>query len=114
MGYTKCLTIGMMKKFCLFDTISYKYIKDIINNNDDCIDVEIEDIECDIIAYCKVEIKFEIDLGDSILKVGLEKQYSNCGYFALMMLELEEDEDEEGVDYILSDADTVVGENEEE
>ena len=89
--------IETMKKLDLFDNISYKYIKDIINDDDDCIDVEIEDVECDRITYCKTRFKFQIDLGsgNGVLKVTTEKEYNTSSPFALMMCELEEDEEEE-------------------
>jgi hypothetical protein len=97
MGYTKCLMIETMKKLDLFDDIPYKYIKDIINDDDDCIDVELEEVECDRIAYCKTKFTFKIDLGsgNGILNVNFEREYNTSSPFALMMLELEEEEEEE-------------------
>lgn len=84
-----------MKDLDLFDNISYKYIKDIINNDDDDIEVEIEDLDCDRVAWCKTRFKFEIDLGrgNGILKVDLEKEYNGSSVYALMMLELDTDDE---------------------
>jgi len=105
MGYTNCLTIGQMKELDLFDNISYKYIKDIINNDDSDINVEIEDLDCDIVAYCKTRFTFEIDLGsgNGILKVDLEKEYNSSSIFALLMLDLYDEDDEEEDDLLKDD-----------
>ena len=89
--------VSQMKELDLFDNISYKYIKDIINNDGDDIEVEIEDLECDRVAWCKTRFKFEIDLGsgNGILKVDVEKEYNGSSTYALMMIELQEEEEEE-------------------
>ena len=101
MGYTNHLTVYMMKELDLFDDIEYKYIKDIINEDVGDIEVEIEDLDCDRIAYCKTRFKFEIDLGagSGILKVDLAKEYNTSSPYAIMMLELEEEEEEEDEDF---------------
>ena len=103
MGYTNCLTIGQMKELDLFDNISYKYIKDIINNDDSDINVEIEDLDCDRVAYCKTRFTFEISQGkmyswdtkDTYKKFVVEKEYNGSSIFALLMLNLYEEEDDE-------------------
>ena len=103
MGYTNCLTISQMKKLNLFDNISYKYIKDIINNDDDDIEVEIEYLDCDRVAWCKPRFTFEISQGkvypwdteDTYKKFVVEKEYNSSSAYALMMLELQEEDDEE-------------------
>ncbi len=103
MGYTNCLTIGQMKELDLFDNISYKYIKDIINNDDSDINVEIEDFDCDRVAYCKTRFTFEISQGkmyswdtkDTYKKFVVEKEYNGSSIFALLMLNLYEEEDDE-------------------
>jgi len=95
MVYPKYITISTMKELDLFDNISYKYIKDIINKDDDFIDVDIEDVDCDRVCWCKTRFKFEIDLGScsGILKVDLIKEYNGSSPYALMMCALDEDED---------------------
>ena len=105
MGYTNCLMVSIMKQLNLFDNISYKYIKDIINDDDDLIEVEIKDLDCDRIAYCKTRFKFSIPqliderFGEKYYKDAkfvVEKEYNGSSPFALMMIELyEEDEEEE-------------------
>tara|TARA_R110000868_G_C10741954_1_gene752482 strand:+ start:545 stop:844 length:300 start_codon:yes stop_codon:yes gene_type:complete len=97
MGYTNCLMVSQMKELDLFDNIEYKYIKNIIKYDDYDIEVEIEDVECDRIAYCKTSFKFKIDLGsdNGILKVELEKEYNGSSAYALMMLNLDDEEEEE-------------------
>mgnify|MGYP003628373321 FL=1 len=113
MAYTKYLTIETMKKLDLFDNISYKHIKDIINNDDDGIDVSMEDVECERIAYCKTRFAFKIDLGsgNGILNVDFQREYNTSSPFALMIMEIEENDD---IGDMLSDAGTVMGEEEEE
>tara|TARA_R110000823_G_scaffold36930_9_gene100539 strand:+ start:1441 stop:1770 length:330 start_codon:yes stop_codon:yes gene_type:complete len=108
MGYTNCLMVSQMKELDLFDNISYKYIKNIINNDDEDIEVEIEDLECDRIAYCKTQFIFIIPqlyderFGEKYYKDAkfvVKKEYNTSSPYAIMMLELEdEDEDEEEED----------------
>lgn len=104
MGYTNCLMVSQMKELDLFDNISYKYIKDIINNEDDEIDVEIKDLECDRVCFCKTQFKFIIpqlydeSFGEKYYKDAtftLVKEYKGSSIFAFMMWELEEDEEED-------------------
>ena len=103
MGYTNCLFVSTMKNLDLFDNISYKYIKDIINDDDDEIDVEIEDLPCDRIAYCKTQFKFSIPqliderFGEKYYKdatFNVVKEYNGSSPFAYMMLELDEESEE--------------------
>ena len=103
MGYTNCLTIGLMKELALFDNISYKYIKDIIINDDDDMEVEIEDLDCDRVAWCKTRFTFKLNIdvsgGSMPIMVEkeyvVEKEYNNSSPYALMMIELYEEEEEE-------------------
>ncbi len=104
MGYTNCLMISQMKELDLFDNISYKYIKDIIDNDDDDMEVEIEDLDCDRECYCKTQFKFIIPqlyderFGEKYYKNAtftVEKEYNNSSPYALMMLDLYEESDEE-------------------
>ena len=104
MGYTKCLMLPTMKNLDLFDNISYKYIKDIINDDDDFIDVEIERLDCDRVAWCKTQFKFSIPqlyderFGEKYYKDAtftVVKEYNSSSAFALMMCELDEEEEEE-------------------
>ena len=99
MVYPNCISISTMKELDLFDNISYKYIKDIINNDDDDIEVEIEDVdcvECDMVAWCKTRFKFEIDLGrgNGVLKVNLIKEYNASSPYAIMLCQLDEEEED--------------------
>ena len=116
MAFTKHFTIEMMKKLDLFDNISYKHIKDIINNDDDGIDVSILNLECDNPGYCKTRFAFKIDSrtdggNGGILNVDFVMEYSACGYYALLLIDLQTNDD---VGDMLSDAGTVMGEEEEE
>ena len=92
-----------MKELDLFDNISYKYIKNIINNDDDDIEVEIEDLDCDTEGWCKTRFTFEISQGkvykwdteDTYKKFVVEKEYNSSSPYALMMCELDTDEEDE-------------------
>ena len=104
MGYTNCLLVSTMKKLDLFDNISYKYIKDIINEDDYDIEVEIERLDCDRVAWCKTQFTFIIPqliderFGEKYYKYKkfvVENEYNSSSAFALMMLELYEDDEEE-------------------
>ena len=96
MGNTEFLMISQIKELDLFHNIYYKYIKDIINHDDDEIAVYIEDLPCGKITYCKMRFTFE--MGDK--KFVEEKEYINCSDFALLVKIIgiqraKEDEEEE-------------------
>jgi len=103
MVYTNCLMVSQMKELNLFDNISYKYIKNIINHDDDDIEVEIEDLDCDRIAWCRTRFTFEISQGkmyswdteDTYKKFVVEKEYNGSSPYALMMCQLDTDDEEE-------------------
>ena len=108
MVYTNCLMVSQMKELDLFDDIEYKYIKNIIKHDDDDIEVEIEDVENDRVAWCKTRFTFELNInvsgGSMPIMVDkefvVEKEYNGSSAYALMMIELyeegeEEEEDEE-------------------
>jgi hypothetical protein len=104
MGYINFLFVSSMKKLDLFDNISYKYIKDIINNDDDEIDIEIKDLDCDRFGYCKTQFTFSIPqliderFGEKYYedaKFVVEKEYYGSSPFALMMINLYENDEEE-------------------
>ena len=103
MGYTDCLTISQMKELDLFDNISYKYIKDIIDNDDDAIVVKIEDLDCDRVAWCKTRFTFSlnVDVSGGSLPIMVDKkfvveiEYNGSSPYALMMIELNEEDEEE-------------------
>jgi|TARA_E500000318_G_scaffold19533_1_gene20302 hypothetical protein len=104
MGYTNSLMVSQMKEFDLFDDIKYKYIKDIIEDDDDEFVVEIEDLDCDRDGWCKTQFTFELTIDVSggccplivDKKFVVEKEYDNSSAYALMMLKLiDEDEDED-------------------
>jgi len=93
-----------MKNLNLFDNISYKYIKDIINDDDDDIEVEIEDIDCDRDGWCKTRFTFIIPqlyderFGEKYYKDAkfvVEKEYNGSSPYALMMIDLDDREEEE-------------------
>ena len=108
MPYNKTLLISTMKKLELFDNISYKYIKDIIEDDEDYYDVKIENLPYDRVCYCKTKFTFSIPqliderFGEKYYKdatFNVIKEYNTSSYFGLMMCELEEEEKEEEEEY---------------
>ena len=106
MGYTDCLEVGTMKDLELFDDIPYKYIKKIIDCNDEVIDVEIEDLDCDILGYCKkrftIELSVDVSRGRMPIMVDkkfvVEKEYNGSSCFALIMCNLYQESDDDDDD----------------
>jgi hypothetical protein len=92
MPYTNCLKLSTIQYLDLLDDIPYKYIKNMINEDDeDDYEVEITDLECDRIAYCKTQFKLTLRVNKTFTIV---KEYSNSSGISLTMLDLyEEDSD---------------------
>ena len=92
-----------MKDLDLFDNIPYKYIKNIINEDEDDIDVVIDDMKSERVAYCKTKFTFEISQGkmyiwddeDRYEKFVVEKEYNGSSAYALMMCGLDEEDEED-------------------
>ena len=95
MGYTNCLMVSQMKELELFDDIPYKYIKNIIEDDDYDIEVEIRDLECDIEAYCKTRFTFEISQGKTYKKFVVETEYNGSSCFGMLMSGLYNDNDDD-------------------
>ena len=103
MPYTNSLQLSTIEYLDLLDDIPYKYIKNMINEDDeDDYDVEIIDLDCERVAYCrtqfKLSLKIDISQGSSPLYVDktftIVKEYNNSSGIALTMLDLyEEDSD---------------------
>jgi len=107
MPYTNCLQLSTIEYLDLLDDIPYKYIKKMIHEDDeDDYDVEITDLKCDRIAYCKTQFKLtlRIDISQGSLPIYVDKtftivkEYNNSSGIALTMLDLydsDSDSDEE-------------------
>ena len=103
MTYTNSLQLSTILYLDLLDDIPYKYLKKIINEDDeDDYDVEITDLKCDRIAYCRTQFKISLNVdisqGSSPIYVDktfiIVKEYNNSSGIALTMLDLyEEDSD---------------------
>ena len=104
MPYTNCLKLSTIEYLDLLDDIPYKYIKKIIHedNDEDDYEVEITDLDCERIAYCKTQFKLtlRIDISQGSLPIYVDKtftllkEYNNSSGIALTMLDLyEEDSD---------------------
>ena len=104
MPYTNSLQLSTIEYLDLLDDIPYKYIKNMIHEDDDedVYDVEITDLDCDRIAYCRTQFKLslKIDISQGSLPLYVDKtftivkEYNNSSGIALTMLDLyEEDSD---------------------
>ena len=107
MVYPTCLLVSQMKDLDLFDNIPYKYIKNIINEDDEAIDIEIRALQSDFRDdWCKTRFTFELTLGklnwfdadDTYKKFVVVKEYNGSSPYALTMCQLDEDEDEDEED----------------
>ena len=103
MPYTNSLKLSTIEYLDLLDDIPYKYIKNMIHEDDeDDYEVEITDLDCERIAYCKTQFKLslKIDISQGSLPIYVNKtftivkEYNNSSGIALTMLDLyEEDSD---------------------
>ena len=92
-----------MKELDLFDDIEYKYIKNIIKHDHDDIRVEIEDLDCDGLGWCKTRFTFELNInvsgGSMPIMVDkefvVEQEYNGSSIFALTLRNLDDGEEEE-------------------
>ena len=95
--------ISQTKNLNLFDNISYKYIKNIINCDDYDIEVEIKELDCDRKCYCKTQFKFSIPQlhtkkGKQYYKDAtftLVKEYNSSSPYALMLCGVDEEEEDD-------------------
>jgi hypothetical protein len=97
MPYTNCLQLSTIQYLDLLDDIPYKYIKNMINEDDeDDYDVEITDLECDRVAYCKTQFKLtlRVNISQGTLPLYVDKtftivkEYNNSSGIALTILDL--------------------------
>ena len=98
MPYTNSLKLSTIEYLDLLDDIPYKYIKNMINEDDDEDDYEVEitDLECDRIAYCRTQFKLtlNVDISQGSLPIYVDKtftllkEYNNSSGIALTMLDL--------------------------
>jgi len=104
MPYANSLKLSTIEYLDLLDDIPYKYIKKMIHEDDeDDYEVEITDLDCERIAYCKTQFKLSlrIDISQGSLPIYVDKtftivkEYNNSSGIALTMLDLYEDEEEE-------------------
>ncbi len=98
MPYTNFLQFETVQYLELLDNIPYKYIKNMIN--EDAYEVEITDLECDRVAYCKT--RFILTLSQYISQgtysystFSIVKEYNNKSYIASLLLYLYEDDSDE-------------------
>ncbi len=70
MPYTNILRLSTIKYLDLLDDVPYKIIKIMINeddedNDDETYNVEITDLECDRVCYCKTQFKLTLPVNIS-------------------------------------------------
>ena len=65
-NYTNCISITQALYFDLFDNIEYKWLKLVLDPSIDRdewdFEVEIEDLPCDRLAFCKIKFTFELQM----------------------------------------------------
>ncbi len=101
-NYTNCIPLATAKWLDLFDDIPYKYLKKLLEEEDDFI-VEIEDMPCDRVAWCKTSFTFTLDInvsgGSLPLMVKKEftviKEYNGSSPMALTIMGLQYPDEEE-------------------
>jgi len=101
------MTVKQARYFNLFDNVQYKYVRELINDDDNEIDVEIKDLPCDRACYGKVSFKFKLrcDVCPGSLSIWktstftVELEYNTSSPYAFALIELQEyygdEEDEE-------------------
>jgi len=104
MEYTNCLNMQQIDYLDLFDDIPYKYIKNIIKDEDYELEVEIKDVDCDRVAWCKTKFEFELEINISQGSLPLYNnkkfskviEYNTSSAMALFMMDLQiQDESED-------------------
>ena len=97
MPYTNSLKLSTIEYLDLLDDIPYKYIKNMIHEDDeDDYEVEITDLDCERVAYCRTQFKLtlKIDISQGSLPIYVDKtftllkEYNNSSGIALTMLDL--------------------------
>jgi len=98
MPYTNCLRLSTIKYLDLLDDVPYKYIKSIIDEDDDedTYDVEITDLESDRVGYCKTQFKLtlQVNISEGTLPLYVDKtftsviEYNNSSYIAMTLSDL--------------------------
>ena len=97
MPYTNCLQLSTIQYLDLLDDIPYKYIKNMIDEDDeDDYEVEITDLECDRVAYCKTQFKLtlSVNISQGTLPLYVDKtftsviEYNNSSYIAMTLSDL--------------------------
>jgi hypothetical protein len=104
MPYANSLKLSTIEYLDLLDDIPYKYIKKMIHEDDeDYYGVEIIDLDCERIAYCRTQFKLslKIDISQGSLPIYVDKtftivkEYNSSSGIALTMLDLYEEDEEE-------------------
>ena len=98
MPYTNILQLSTIKYLDLLDDVPYKIIKIMIDEGDDedTYDVEIKDLECDRVGYCKTQFKLTlpVNISQGTLPLYVNKtftsvkEYNTSSGIALTMLDL--------------------------
>jgi hypothetical protein len=80
MPYTNILQLSTIKYLDLLDDVPYKIIKIMIDEGDDeeTYDVEITDLECDRVGYCKTQFKLTlpVNISQGTLPLYVDKTFT--------------------------------------
>jgi hypothetical protein len=98
MPYTNILQLSTIRYLDLLDDVPYKIIKIMIDEGDDedTYDVEITDLECDRVGYCKTQFKLTlpVNISQGTLPLYVDKtftsviEYNTSSGIALTILDL--------------------------
>ena len=101
MPYANSLKLSTIEYLDLLDDIPYKCIKKMIHeddedNDDETYDVEITDLECDRVGYCKTQFKLTlpVNISQGTLPLYVKKtftsvkEYNNSSGIALTLSDL--------------------------
>ena len=98
MPYTNILQLSTIKYLDLLNDVPYNIIKIMIDEGDDeeTYNVEITDLECDRVGYCKTQFKLTlpVNISQGTLPLYVNKtftsvkEYNNSSGIALTMLDL--------------------------
>jgi len=104
-NYTNCIPLATAKWLDLFDDVPYKYLKELLEEEEDYdFIVEIEDMPCDRVAWCKTSFTFTIeykiyDIINNSKKREKEftviKEYNGSSLMALTIIGLQYPDEEE-------------------
>tara|TARA_B110001469_G_scaffold124657_1_gene138728 strand:+ start:90 stop:425 length:336 start_codon:yes stop_codon:yes gene_type:complete len=108
-SYPLYIPLKYAKMFEFFDDIPYKYVKSIINkDNDSYFEVDIKDFPCEKIHLCKTQFTFTLEIRENVVinkEFNIIKEYHRSSHMADVMMNMRYDTDEETIEHSESSGD---------